>query len=159
MKHVDAYHPIQIVLHWLNAIMILFVLLPISRQGIPIPASGGLLETPMTWHVGVGIAVMPLVVVRLVVRAWYGVPSPEALEPALLCGGGRLAHHGMYALMLILPLSGASHWYLGFHAGHLVHEITRVLLTAIVGLHISAALTHHLVLRNHALGRICWPRR
>jgi cytochrome b561 len=157
MKNVNGYNVLQIVLHWLNAVMILIVLLPVSRVGLLVPASEASVATPMTLHVWVGLGVLPVVVARLAARAWYGVPTPEALEPALLCGGGRLAHQGMYTLMLILPLSGASHWYFGVHVGHLVHEIARVLLTAIVGLHVSAALTHHFVFRNDALLRICWP--
>lgn len=157
MRSVTGYSPSQIRLHWLIAAMILFMLLPVSRDGVLLPESDGALGMPMTLHIWVGLALAPLTCVRLLLRVRRGVPDTMALEPVLLRGGGRLAHGTMYLLMLVLVASGAGQWWLGLPLAHLVHEVARILLTSIVGLHVAAALTHHFVLRDRALARMLTP--
>lgn len=156
-RPVNGYNTSQIVVHWLSAGLVLFMLLPVSRYGILFPASDGVLGVPMTLHIGAGLALLVLTLLRLLLRRRLGVPEPEVLEPALLRGAGRLAHRAMCLLLLVLPVSGLGLWWLGPDPWLTVHEVARVLLTGLVGLHTSAAITHHVVMRDDALRRIIWP--
>jgi cytochrome b561 len=154
MKFVQGYSRGQIWLHWVIAAMVTFTLLPVSRDGVLLRDSDGALGMPMTLHIGIGLLLGPLTLVRLLLRLKRGVPKSLALETVLLRGGGFAAHVAMYALILVLVASGACAWYLGSPVARQVHEVGRVLLTCIVGLHVAAALTHHFLLHDSALKRI-----
>jgi cytochrome b561 len=154
MKFVQGYSHGQIWLHWVIATMVTFTLLPVSRDGMLLRDIDGALGMPMTLHVWIGLLLGPLTLVRLLLRLKRGVPRSLALETVLLRGGGFAAHVAMYVLILVLVASGVCAWYLGLPVARQIHEVGRILLTCIVGLHVAAALTHQFLLQDSALKRI-----
>ncbi|MCB5364873.1 cytochrome b [Pusillimonas sp. CC-YST705] len=91
-------------LHWLMAVMLLGMLgLGFYMQGLPL--SPQKLQI-YSWHKWAGITVFLLAVLRL---AWRVAHRPPALPSHMGRAAIALAHlaHGLlYALMLIIPLSG-----------------------------------------------------
>jgi len=160
-------------LHWLAAALISggFVLglsmvdLPFSPQRIQY----------FSWHKWIGITVWLLAVLRLVWRLL--VPPPPLLPmPDWQRRLALATHHLLYALMLLIPISG---WLYSSAAGvpvvylglvplpdlvaaskplaanlKLVHKALNVTLLILVVLHIAAALKHHLVERDQTLARM-----
>jgi cytochrome b561 len=138
----------------MNAAIILLLLLPVSQESLPLADSQSPLRIPVTLHVWAGLSVLPVVAARLALRHMRGLPPPKAMKPHILFGTGRLAHLLIYACMIILTVSGGCYWHFALHGAHLVHEITRVLLTFLIGLHVMGALGQHFLFRTPVLTRI-----
>lgn len=158
MSQPTAYSRAQIVLHWVTMIFVFALYVPISQapdQSVPGDAA---LAKPMIVHMCLGLALLLLVAWRLWLRQTRGVPQPESIEPDLLRGVGRCAHLVMYGLLILLPLSGAAACMLGSSGALAVHEVCRVLLLGLVGMHSVAALMHQFALRNGALHRMLSSR-
>lgn len=172
-----SYRPSQRALHWIMALLILpmiaagFVMV---QQGLPRAVQ----NTLFVLHKNIGLVVLILAVLRVGV-AWR---SPALPLPGHLPRWQRLvakASHGLlYALMLIMPLSG----YIRVRAGGFpielmdrlglptlvpksdalasaakaVHEFGAYAIAALLVLHIAAGLHHALILRDGIWGRI-WP--
>lgn len=162
-----------LVLHWLAAALIVagfalglsMVDLPFSPQRIKY----------YSWHKWIGITVWLLAVLRL---AWRLLVPPPPLLP-MPDWQRRIAaatHHLLYALMLLIPISG---WLYSSAAGvsvvylgwvplpdlvqaskplaanlKLVHQAGNLTLLVLVLLHVSAALKHHLLDRDQTLARM-----
>lgn len=119
------------------------------------------------WHKWIGITVFLLSCARLVWRWGHPPPPPPPTTPPWQARAARLAHGLLYALLLIIPLSG---WlyssasgvqvvYLGlFPLPDLLpkdkalatvfracHELLNFALLALVCVHVAAALKHHYV--------------
>jgi cytochrome b561 len=128
-------------------------------------------------HKSIGVAVLALTAARLCLRCLTAAPPPLPLAPPL-CRAARATHAGLYALLLLLPLSG---WLmatstpvrvptavLGLFAlpypmepdlptwrlARGMHAAGAVALAALAGLHIAAALVHALWRREGVLTRM-----
>jgi len=161
------------VLHWLIAALIVagftlglsMVGLPLSRQKLQWYA----------WHKWIGITVFLLSCVRLAWRLWHP-PPPLPPMPRWQARGARLVHGLLYALLLVIPVTG---WlyssatgvqvvYLGllplpdllpkdkalaaiFRTCHVSLNFT---LLALVCTHVAAAVKHHFVDGDAVLTRM-----
>lgn len=104
-------------------------------------------------HVAGGALVMVFALWRLTLRARRGVPP--AIEANKLQGIlTKLTHVGLYALMILMPLSGSVAWFGGVQAAAQAHNVMKILLLALVALHVVGALYHQFVLRDGALARM-----
>lgn len=151
----------QIALHWIVFALIALQFLlhePISEawdrfeDGLPVvfhPAVAG--------HVIGGLAVLVLALWRLILRRRRGVPALPAEEPAPLRMIAQATHVGLYALMVLMPVSGALAWFGGAEAAAETHEILRLLLLALVALHVAGALYQQLVLKTGIMARMRRP--
>jgi cytochrome b561 len=168
------YSTTAIALHWASALLI------VAAFGIGLYAVG-LAVSPQklklySWHKWIGVTIFLLAVARLAWRAWR--PAPP-LPPAMRPWERGLAHgtHGLlYALLLAIPLTG---WLMSSAAGFpvvvfglvplpdlvgkdkalfeslkLVHYVLNKSLLVLVGLHVAAALKHHLRDRDDVLARM-----
>ncbi|MCF3973202.1 cytochrome b [Paracoccus salsus] len=104
-------------------------------------------------HVAGGALVLTLAVWRLALRARRGVP------PAVESGTGqallaRLTHVGLYALMILMPVSGALAWFGGVEAAAQGHNVMKIVLLALIVLHVVGALYHQFILRDGTLARM-----
>ncbi len=130
-------------------------------------------------HKSFGIFLLFLVFMRISWRMINPAPQEEkAFIPKMLA---RLVHLGLYAVMLIMPLSGYVMSMGGGHGitffgmwkipdfigkneslaylGHEIHEITATIIYVLVVLHILAALYHYYIKGNGVLTRMLPVRK
>jgi len=151
-------------LHWLTAVLVaLQVTLALRAWKLP---PGSVKNALLGQHMSVGLCVLLLTVLRLGWRRKHGTPAlPDSISPRLR-GAARINHGLLYALLLLLPLSG---WTMvsaagvapslfgivplpalaapdsGFHQLlKLVHLALNTLLFIALPLHVGAALWHGL---------------
>ena len=163
-------------LHWILAALIL----PMIVAGLVMVQSGlprGLQNALFIGHKNIGTLVLILVVLRLALRLRRGAPALPDAMPALQRRLAEVSHATLYALMLLLPLSG----YIRVRAGGFpiealdrlglptlvprsdtlamaaktVHEYGGYALMALLLAHIGAAV-HHGLRRDGLWARI-WP--
>lgn len=167
------YTRTAIALHWLAAALVLanfalgpwMVDLPITPQKLRLYG----------WHKWIGITVFLLVFIRLAWRRWHPAPPPVAM-PAWQRRAATTTHGLLYALMLLIPLSG---WLYSSATGvqvvylglvplpdlvakdkalaavlQVTHATLNFLFAALVLLHAGAAVKHHVVDRDGVLARM-----
>ena len=169
----EKYSAAAIALHWLTAILIVANLL-LGLSMVPLPISPRKLQWYL-WHKWVGITVFLLTCARLAYRSVRPPPAPVAMA-AWQRRAAAAAHAVLYALLLVIPLSG---WlyssatgvqvvYLGVVALpnlvpkdkaladvlRAVHVTLNFTLFALVCVHTAAALRHHFVDRDTVLFRM-----
>lgn len=156
-----GYSARQIRLHWIVAVLI--VLQVVLHE--PIVAAWEAVEQGQTpaegWlvlsHVLGGLLVFLFAVWRLVLRQMRGVPPPPEEEPELLRKAAHWGHLALYALMILMPVSGAMAWFGGIEAAAEAHEVMKALLLVLVGVHVLAALWHQFWLKDGLLLRMKRP--
>lgn len=174
----SRYSPLAIGLHWLLAVLILAALgVGMYMTGLPFSPSRIKLYN---WHKWAGMTILALSIVRLL---WRLANRPPALPSAVndrMPTWQRAAHHGthhlLYLLFFVVPLSG---WAYSSAAGFPIvwfgvlplpdwvtpdkalaetikplHGLAANLLTALIVLHIAAALKHHWIDRDGLLARM-----
>jgi cytochrome b561 len=161
------YSTLMIIVHWLTAVCVVAAWL-LGEGGRAVR------QDPPTWHFGIGLAVLVLVVPRLLARLAGGAPPLDPTAGPLLQAGARIGHAALYALLIALPLSG---WYaassmgvpvtiLGVTlpalaassgGGGLIGDLDSTggnVLLILAGLHALMALYHHFVLKDDTLRRM-----
>jgi cytochrome b561 len=174
----QKYHPLLVALHWLMALMILMAL-----------AAGGLLlanmppDSPdkvegLAGHMGFGLAIGVLLVLRLVTRLRSSHPPHATTGNALLDRFGRWTHWGFYLLIAGMVLTGLTTALglglfpivyggaadtlpaeLATFAPRVVHGFIAFVLVALIALHIAAAIYHQFLLKDGLLQRMWFGRR
>lgn len=104
-------------------------------------------------HAGFGATILALVIVRFIVRMASRVPPPPRDLHPLLQLAARLTHYGLYAALVLTPLSGAAAILITPEAGD-VHEIMKNVLLALAAAHVAGALMHLVVLRDGVFWRM-----
>ena len=90
---------------------------------------------------------------RLSIRARRGAPAmvgDSAAQRAL----AKVAHVGLYALMILMPLSGSMAWFGGVDLAAQGHNVLKIVLLALVALHVLGALYHQFVLKDGLINRM-----
>ena len=170
----DRYSSVAIAFHWTIAVLVLINLgLGLFHDSMPkdwpvIPV-----------HKSIGLTVLVLTLGRLAWRLMHRPPVLASNVAPWERMTARVLHWGFYALLVIMPLTGWAmasfsksgapkpiSWFFLFDVPHLpvtkgvagfsheTHEILGYLMTALVVIHILAALRHHLILRNSTLHRM-----
>lgn len=155
----QSYSPAQIVLHWLIAVLVLAQLIVNdavrlafqTRLSAPEEVS---LTLGAGFHIGCGLLILALTLVRLVIRLFQGAPPPPQGGPALFEWMGMLAHWGLYALLFAMTLSGAAAWFIPSAMFGTLHETLRLALIALILLHILGALVEHYAFGNRVMRRM-----
>lgn len=167
------YHPALVTLHWLLAFFLIgalvagnFVLKPLSNLD-----PDKLISFRM--HMGLGITILVLMIVRLVIRLRTAHPAPvyPAGDSMQMVATGM--HWALYALAIGMSISGmavsigsglgAAVWGdgpmpLDFDglAARRAHGVLSVLLMVAIGIHIAAALYHQLIRKDRIMRRMAW---
>lgn len=168
-----------IALHWLSAIA-LFTAFGLALYMDDLPRSSMQKLVAMNWHKWAGTTVLFLTVLRLV---WRFIKRPPALPESIvnaMPSWQRMAHHGthhlMYALLVIVPLSG---WLYSSAAGFPIvwfgvlqlpdlvgrnpelaqmikpiHEPAAYTLIFLIALHVAAAVKHQWFDKDHLIERM-----
>ncbi len=127
------------------------------------------------------MTVLILLPLRLVYRLAVGEPAYRRPLPPLMHAAARVAHVGLYALMLIMPISGYIDSAAGNHSlpwfglfgwprlvpidtalsdtGNRVHYLFAWIIGAVLVLHVAAALWHRFVKHDEVLARMLPDRR
>lgn len=162
---VHAYSRMQIILHWAVVVLIAFQYLASDgiehawrafAAGAYTPAD---FSTLALLHLVSGLTILALVIWRLVLRMRHGVPPPDPAEPVVVQWLARLTHYAIYALIIILPLSGLVGWAGGVTTAIRVHLLAKTILLPLIGLHVAGALVHHFVWRTDVLRRMLSPQK
>ncbi|GGF84185.1 cytochrome b [Azorhizobium oxalatiphilum] len=161
------FSPLQRLLHWLMAAMILAMLfIGVGMLSTVTPKYLPLLET----HKTVGIIILVLAAIRLVVRLVAGTPPLPADLPEPMKLGAHASQYLLYALMIAMPLIGwgmmSAAAYPVVLFGHIqlppilpqsdllhsylwnAHRCLAFAFFATVLLHVAAALFHGLIRRD-----------
>jgi len=108
-------------------------------------------------HVLFGLLVAVLLVWRLALRVTHGAPPPPEQEHPALKLVAKATHWVFYALLALMPFSGAMAWFGGFEQAAVNHNILKVALLALIALHVAAALFHQFVLKTGVMLRMKKP--
>jgi len=152
------YSRAQIALHWIVFLLIALQYLfhdPISEAWEKLAEGGEVAFSPLiAGHVFGGLLILALVVWRIVLRRTRGAPPLPEKEPPALKLIAHATHLGLYALMLLMPITGALAWFGGIGSAAGAHGLLRLLLLALVALHIAGALYQQFVLRTDIMSRM-----
>jgi cytochrome b561 len=158
---VRGYSRTQIILHW--ATVVLVALQYLLHEGIADAFEEGLeagrmaLSAPVIGHMVGGSLILLLAFWRLALRQERGAPPPPASDPPWQRALARTVHRGMYALILLLPVSGAVAWAQASVAASAVHEAMRALLLVLILVHVAGALWGQFVQGTGVLARMLRP--
>lgn len=161
MPALKGYSARQIRLHWLVTVLIVLQFLlhePIAMAWDGIkegqsPAFNWLILA----HVLGGSLVLIFSLWRLVLRFGRGVPPAPEAEPEILRRAAHLGHLALYALMILMPLSGMAAWFGGIEVAAEGHEVMRIALLVLVAVHVLAALWHQFWLKDGLMMRMKRP--
>jgi cytochrome b561 len=162
-------------MHWFVAVavIVLLALGPVMKRLVP---EGSLRDNLYSFHEALGALVLIVMVVRLVRRAAFGVPAPDASMPPVEQRASLWAQYALYVLLFVTTVLG----WAGTNAyGDPVsvfglfdfptilgtdrplsdriivwHLICGILIGVIVALHIVGALYHWLVKGDRVLQRM-----
>jgi cytochrome b561 len=175
------YNDAAVILHWMIALLIIS-LLAMGKFMHGLEDDDPLKFDLVQWHKSFGITVMLLIVIRIIWRLTYTAPAHPENAPGWEKRAAGFTHVALYALMIIMPLSGwllvsASEFKLDtvlFNAvtwphvpGHeklqalemagqfyKVHEIGSGIMILLLLMHIAGALKHHLITNDDVLRRM-----
>lgn len=162
---------ITILFHWLSVILVGFLLA--SGWSFVFVEGTRFFSLLLMLHRSAGVLVWSVTIARFL---WRGSgarfpPFPENL-PRLMEGTAKASEYALYALLVLQPLTGLAHSLLRGRAFdllgvgvpallprlldmseifHELHEWGAWALAVTVGLHASAALFHHIVLKDDVL--------
>ena len=178
----QRYHGVAIGLHWLIAVIIIGML-AVGKFMTSLDESDSLRFELTQWHKSFGVVVLMLILLRVVWRITHRPPPlPGHLKSWEVLAAG-LTHVFLYALMLMIPVSG---WIMvsasplelptvifdSIHWPHLppfdsitnkeqvteifadIHDIAATLLILLLLAHIGAALRHRFQLRDGVMERM-----
>jgi cytochrome b561 len=154
------YTRLQSLLHWAIAALVLFQIVFHESIGTAWHAThDGVVPTSQValwanFHVFAGLAIFVLAVLLVIQRIRNGGPPPPADEPAflrLVALGTKVA---LYALVLIMPISGSAAWFFDVQTAGFVHGMAELPAILLVLLHFSGAMYQAFVLRSDVLRRM-----
>ena len=153
----------QIYLHWLTVAFVAFNLIfedglkaaqKAYKAGTAAAFSDGMMASLHAWS---GLTILLLVALRLVMRLVHGVPAPPPGDSKDMQKIASLTVLAFYVLLVSMPLTGITAYYLQvFWVGE-IHEWGKPFLLALIALHVAAALWHHFYKKNDVLRRMMRP--
>lgn len=171
MSAPKRYHPILVSLHWLVALLILGMLVIGFTQLGETPNDEAKIQV-LSMHMPIGITILALTLARLVVRFTTSKPAPATAGNPILDKIGVAVHYLLYIAALGMGISGlgissaAGLPAIVFEkAGALPpdfaafppaigHGFFAYVLSALVLLHIGAALYHQFIRKDGLLSRM-----
>lgn len=160
-KNPTGYSRTQIALHWVIALLIIaqFVLHDPIVAAWKAKVDGlepefGLLVAA---HVFGGITILLLAIWRISLRFRRGVPALPEKEHPLLKMAAHVTHWSLYALMVLMPLTGLATWFGGSMLADTIHTTLKIPLLLLFLLHVLGALFQQFVLKTNLLQRMMKP--
>lgn len=158
-----GYSRIQIILHWLIAILIFaafFTHEAMHKTFDDRIASGvtpGLSEG--TLHTMLGGTVFVLVIIRLIVRVTQGAPDAPHGNPDWLANAAHWGHNLIYVLMIGVPIGGMIAWFGGVEiVGEIQGIAGKSMMLVVVG-HAVMAIVHQALFADGTMMRMVRPHK
>ncbi|MCZ0961223.1 cytochrome b [Paracoccus benzoatiresistens] len=174
-----GYRPPARWLHWIVAVAVLMMIpagLVMTQEGLPRPVQ----DTLFIFHKNLGTLLILVILVRVIYRLTHRPPPLPDSVPPWQRRAAAVSHGMLYALLVIMPISGfvrvRAGGYpielldrLGFgpligkserlaDAASALHAAAAFLLIAVLAVHVAAALQHALIRRDGVWSRM-WPGR
>ena len=165
MSNTERYTRVAIILHWLIALGVLWQI-ALGWSMIEIPKNPpGVRVYWFNFHKSIGLTLGMLILLRIVWRITHGAPPLPAHIPNWQRLAAKASHFGLYACMIVMPLSGylGSSFtkypikYFGYTLPHWgwdapaykeicsqVHYITVIVFMTLIAIHFLAAVKHML---------------
>lgn len=157
MRTPSGYSRAQIALHWIVfALIVQQYLFKDSISAAWDRVSEGVetgFDPLVLLHIVGGALVFLFALWRLALRARRGAPAPVE-GSAVQKLASKLTHLGLYALMILMPVSGSFAWFGGVEAAAQTHNAMKLILLALVTLHVAATLWHQFVRHDGTLARM-----
>ena len=172
------YHPLLVALHWILALMIIMGLIMGGFVLSETPNDDPAKLLSLRMHMGAGIAILVLMVIRLAVRLMTAKPPEADIGNALLNTGARAAHWLFYLVVIAMCASGlATANMAGLPAivfggsgdplppdfsafpPRAAHGALALVLTLLILAHVGAALYHHYGRRDGLIRRMWFGNR
>jgi cytochrome b561 len=156
-----GYSLAQRVLHWLTVILVFFnLLLPGRIEHVAdafddgkVPSAADMFSANL--HIYSGFTILGLTFLRLIVRMIQGAPGKLAGEPDVFHMLAKASHAIFYSVLIIMPTLGIAKYFFGVdEAGGLHGGPVKVLLWALIGLHVAAVLVHQFWWKTNLLARM-----
>ncbi|MCQ0989966.1 cytochrome b [Jiella marina] len=159
----EGWSKLSIVLHWL---IVLFIVVQFvdhewmvdmwraTRRGAEIDF------TTATWgwvHIVTGTLVLIAALLRLWDRYANGRPPYPAGEPNWALWLAKVTHVLIYAILILMPVTGLLAWNLMIGELAEIHELLWTPLLVLVGLHIAGSLVQHFYFKTDVLRRMLRP--
>ena len=165
------YGAVTQLFHWLTVVLvgIAYMVSPGGREDRIYSAA---FDVARQTHETIGVLVFGLVLLRIVWRLFELTPEPPPMAPWMRYSA-TAAHLGLYALLLVIPLTAIAGAWLEAHpltlfgignVGPLlpqahdlgqsiadIHTILGNIIIWLAGLHAAAALFHHFILRDNTM--------
>lgn len=175
MKTVPTrYHALSIAAHWLTLALLIAVYALIEFRDV-FPKGSVAHDTMKEWHFMLGLTVFGVVFVRLALRFMFRAPPITPEPPAWQRASAAAMYAALYGFLIVMPLLGwltlsskgksiplfglelpallAPDKALG-HKLEDIHETIGNIGYYLIGLHASAALFHHYLMRDNTLARM-----
>ncbi|NRP59476.1 MULTISPECIES: cytochrome b [unclassified Marinobacterium] len=153
------YSKTQIVLHWSTVALVIaqYVLHDSIVNAWELIQSGKSVSfDPLVLsHVAGGIFIAAIVLIRLRLRSISTHETKDLLGNRL----SNIAHKLLYAILLMMVLSGGMAWFFNIDAAANAHNLFKVLLLITVLGHVLAALYHHFIMKDGLLNRMFLARK
>lgn len=158
-----GYTLTQIVLHWVVFLLVAlqFIFGDTIAQAWRTYVREGTFEPSAVVfsHIAAGVLILVLVLWRMAIKARRGAPALPENEPAWMKLAANGAHLGLYAVLILMTVSGGMAWFGGQGwSADLHEEILKPLLMLLVVLHVAGALYHQLVLKSDVMKRMGRPQ-
>ena len=171
---VTAYSRTAIFLHWLTALFII-ASFTLGLSMVDLPLSPKKLQW-YSWHKWMGVTIFMLTAFRLLWRIGHRAPPLPFDMPSWQIKAAHVTHWLLYALLLLIPLSG---WFRSAAGGvqvvflgviplpnpisvekplaeqlKLLHQALNYMMAVLVFAHVVAALKHHVIDKDDILARM-----
>lgn len=161
MKQTTGYSAAQISLHWIVAVLVAGQYLfkdNISSAWEAYTQGQEIAFSPLVFaHVAGGVLILAFVLWRLALRLTRGVPPAPENEPGPLKILSHVAHWGFYAVLAAMSVTGGMMWFGDIAAAAQAHNVLKVILLAMIALHVLAVPFHRIVLKNNVMQRMIRP--
>lgn len=149
MKVAAGYTGLQKDLHWAVVGMIALNYTAFEEIG---QAFRGVMRAGVheyTWvvigHIRMGAGVRVLALWRMLLKLRLGAPAAPDNAPDLFRKLAVVGHLALYAIMILMPVSGMVAWFAASGVIGDVHEIMKPILIALVVIHVGAVVVHKVV--------------
>jgi cytochrome b561 len=157
----SGYRRGQIIPHWLGAVLVIASFVTHDRMiavGKAVKAgTWGGYDTVTLVHIVGGSAVFFLALWRLGMLSRRGAPPLPEGEPAVLRIVAMLVKLLLYAIMLLMPLSGVLNWFGHVALAQQLHLVMEPVVPLAILIHMLGALYQQFWLKSGVLTRMLRP--